>query len=711
MYEKLLFSRWRRLPLVLQAEVTECSLACLAMISGYYGGRESLGSLRDRYPASPSGTNLAAVMQVAEKLGLATRAVRIELDQLALLRLPCILHWDLNHFVVLKRVGKHHIDIHDPASGLRRIALSEVSSSLTGVALEVWANEQLTPGSSKGGSLFRSLVNDAPGIRSMLLTSLGMAFVIEALMLASPWFLQFVIDFDGAGANVELLAKLAIGFGFIVLLQQCLTAVRGWLILKTSAALNMEWRSNIFRHLLQLPATYFERRHFGDVVSRFGAVDEIQKAVTVSLVEAVLDGAMALLTLAAMFACGGALAWIALGAAGIYTGIRAATNARLSRAAAEEVVHAAHQHSNFLETIRAARTVKLFQREQQRRGAWATHFARQLNARLDIAQIQLSARLSSGILIGLGSVATVWAGATGNAGESISAGALVTLIAYKMQFDNRITALVDKMADMRLLRVHFDRVSDIVDAQPEPDARAQVQGVASTSVVLRNVRFRYHASLPFVLDGVTLDVRQGECVAVVGPSGCGKSTLLGLIAGLHAPESGTVEIGGVDATQLGNAQRRSLIGTVFQEDHLFEGSIAENISCFDDATDMAWVEEVARMASVHEDIQAMPMRYRSRVGDMGSALSGGQKQRILLARALYKRPGILLLDEATSHLDARRESAVNKAVRDLAITRIIVAHRRETIASADRVIAIAGGRIALDGPAAVETPCGVGERG
>jgi ATP-binding cassette subfamily B protein RaxB len=213
------------------------------------------------------------------------------------------------------------------------------------------------------------------------------------------------------------------------------------------------------------------------------------------------------------------------------------------------------------------------------------------------------------------------------------------------------------------------------------------------AIEAKGLAFRYAESEPLVLSDVNLRIEPGESVAIVGPSGCGKTTLVKLLLGLLQPTEGVIEIGGVALPRVGLERYRTAVASVMQDDQLFAGSIAENVCFFDPQPDHSRVERCARLAAVHDDILAMPMRYNTLVGDMGTVLSGGQKQRILLARALYREPSILVLDEATSHLDVARERTVNEAVRGLKLTRIIVAHRPETIASADRTIVLAGGRI------------------
>jgi ATP-binding cassette subfamily B protein RaxB len=273
---------------------------------------------------------------------------------------------------------------------------------------------------------------------------------------------------------------------------------------------------------------------------------------------------------------------------------------------------------------------------------------------------------------------------------------LFAFMSYKDQFSARVAGLIDKMIDLRMLNLQGERLADIVLTPPEQAAQDAAPQAMDASLEVRELSFRYSDMEPFVLLNCSFSVAPGESVAIVGASGGGKTTLVKLMLGLLAPTDGKIFAGGLDIQKLGIDRYRKLVGTVMQDDQLFAGSIADNICFFDPSPDQSAIEHFARMAAVHDDIAAMPMGYNTLIGDMGAALSGGQKQRILLARALYKRPRILFLDEATSALDVQKEKAVNDAIRSLKLTRIIIAHRPETIASAERVIVLQGGKVAQD---------------
>lgn len=350
------------------------------------------------------------------------------------------------------------------------------------------------------------------------------------------------------------------------------------------------------------------------------------------------------------------------------------------------------------------KTIKLFNRQTERRSSWLTLLVEQINASLHVQKLQLLYQQLNGLLFGLEGLVIIWLGARLVMDGEFTVGVLMAFNAYKGQFDSRVGSLIDKFFEVKMLQLQGERLSDIVFAKGEADAGGRhVPGETENlcaSIEAENLVFRYAEGEPTVLDGVSLKIEPGESVALIGASGCGKTTLVNVLLGILEPTGGKIRIGGVDVERLGLDRLRSLVGTVLQDDVLFAGSIADNISFFDPDADPKWVAECAQLAAVHADIVAMPMGYNTLVGDMGTVLSGGQKQRVLLARALYKRPKILVLDEATSHLDLQRERQVNAAVSALKMTRVIVAHRPETIASASRVIMLDAGKVALDKPTA-----------
>jgi ATP-binding cassette, subfamily B, bacterial CvaB/MchF/RaxB len=687
----------RRVPVVLQAEAAECTLACLAMVAASHGHRIDLPTLRQRFSLSLKGLNLLDLVRMAEGLKLHARALRAEIEDLAQLEHPCVLHWDLNHFVVLVGVRRGVATVHDPARGVRRMRLAELSQHFTGVALELTPAADFTPRVEKQRLSIRALLGPVRGLKRSLLQIFLLALGLEVFVLGSPFLLQWVVDDVVVGADRDLLVTLGIGFGLLVLLQAGTAALRSWAVLHLSASLNLQWLGNVFAHLMRLPVAWFERRHAGDVWSRFTAVQQIQKTLTTHFVEALLDGLLVVATLAMMAFYSATLTAIALAAVAGYALLRWAFFRPLRDATEETLAHEAQQASHFLESLRAVQAIKLFNRQADRQARFMNRVVDAMNAGIATRKLELLFAVSHRLLFGLERVAVVWVGALLVMDQRFSVGMLFAFVAFKEQFAQRLSALIDKSVELRMLRLQGERLADIVLSPPEQEGLSRPGAAApEASLELRGVSFRYADSEPDILHHVSLAIEPGESVAIVGPSGCGKTTLLKLMLGIHAPRAGEVRIGGRALADVGLATWRSMVGTVMQDDALLAGSVADNISFFDAAPDWDWLVECARLAAVHDEIEAMPMGYHTLVGDMGGSLSGGQKQRLLLARALYKRPRILLLDEATSALDVDRERLVNQQIRKLALTRVIVAHRPETIASASRVVVLHDGRVTQD---------------
>lgn len=691
----LRFSGRKQVPLLQQTEAAECGLACLAMVATYHGFDTDLPSLRRRFAVSAQGMTLAQLMEFSGRMDLCARPLRVELEALNQLTLPAILHWDFNHFVVLVKVSAKGLVLHDPAKGRVELNLADASPHFTGVALELTPAPAFKPQVQKQRVRIRDLLGTLPGMRGAVLQILLLALVLEVFALLLPWFSQLVLDDVVVAGDTDLLQLLGIGFGLLVLFRVVVEGLRGWILMVLGSSLNLQLLTRLFRHLLQLPYVFFERRHLGDLVSRFESMNVIQRTLTGSLLEAMIDGLMAISTGVMLLVYSPSLAAIVALAALLYLGLRLMLFAPLRQATDDRIQRAARQQSNLLETVRGIQSLKLFNREQQRRAQFQNLAVDHCNADVRLQKLHILYRLGNGLVFGLEHILVIGLGAALILQREFSVGMLVAFLAYKDQFSNRVINLIEKSIELRMLGLHAERVADIALADVEPDSAVRDERLRpppAASLQVSDLSFAYGDGQPPVLHNLNLEIREGESVAIVGPSGCGKTTLLKLLLGLLQPDSGSIRVGGVDLAQLGRAHYRAMVGSVLQEDQLFAGSIADNICFFDPQPDWSRLQQCAQMAFVHADILALPMAYNSLIGDMGGALSGGQKQRILLARALYKQPRFLFLDEATSHLDVSREKQVNEAIRQLNLTRIIIAHRPETIASADRVIQLQPGR-------------------
>jgi len=692
-------TRLRRIHL--QSEAAECGLACLAMIADHHGLRVELRDLRQRFSVSLKGATLAQLMRHASALGLAPRALRCEPSDFARLKLPCVVHWNLNHFVVLEAAGPRSITIVDPTTGRRRVGAAEAGRAFSGVALELTPTPGFVAEDARRRLRLSSLTGRVIGLRRALAHVVLMAAALECVALIAPVVTQFVVDGALVSGDRDLLRLCVLGGIALAAVDFVLRMTRGWIALRVNQELALQWTANLFTHLMRLPLAFFERRHLGDITSRFASLATIRSTLTTGTVSAVTDGVMAVATLALMLVYSVRLALVAIAAIALYAGLRTVAYPVFHRATEERLVFAARETSYFLESIRAVLALRLRGRTAERIARWQNLMVDVQNRETATQRLALWFASSSTMLMTVEGLVLLFVGGGAVLDRVMSLGMLLAFLAYRVQFGERAARLVDVAVDLRMLGLHASRIADIALEPPEADAVLELDPACLVPrLEARGVSFRYADGEPWVLRDLSLVVEAGESIAIVGASGCGKTTLVKLMLGLHAPAEGEVRIGTHDRSwsirRLGPASHRGLVGTVMQDDALLSGSLAENIACFDPQPDAAAIEEAARLAAVHDDIVAMPMGYQTLIGDLGASLSGGQKQRVLLARALYDRPRILVLDEATSHLDLDHERRVNAAIRALPLTRITIAHRPETIAAADRVVVLEGGRIVRD---------------
>lgn len=687
----LLDLRWqRRVPVIHQTETAECGLACLAMICGHFGKNIDLIYLRRKFNLSARGATLAGINGIAEQLGMATRALSLELDELRVLKTPCILHWDFSHFVVLVSVKRNRYVLHDPARGIRYISREEMSRYFTGVALEVWPGSEFQSETLQTRISLRSLINSIYGIKRTLAKIFCLSVVIEAINLLMPVGTQLVMDHAIPAGDRGLLTLISAALMFFILLKAATSTLRAWSSLVMSTLINVQWQSGLFDHLLRLPLAFFERRKLGDIQSRFDSLDTLRATFTTSVIGFIMDSIMVVGVFVMMLLYGGYLTWIVLCFTTIYIFIRLVTYGNYRQISEECLVREARAASYFMETLYGIATVKIQGMVGIRGAHWLNMKIDAINSGIKLTRMDLLFGGINTFVTACDQIVILWLGAGLVIDNQMTIGMFVAFSSFRGQFSERVASLTSFLLQLRIMSLHNERIADIALHEKE-EKKPEIEIVAHMgpiSLETNGLSYRYDSQSAPIFSALSLSVAPGESVAITGASGAGKTTLMKVLCGLFEPDSGRVLINGIDIRQIGINNYHRMIACVMQDDRLFSGSIRENICGFAEEMDEEWMVECARASHIHDVIMNMPMGYETLIGELGEGLSGGQKQRIFIARALYQKPGILFMDEATSALDSESEHFVNVAIKNMNITRVIIAHRETTLRTVDRVISI-----------------------
>lgn len=635
----LLDLRWqRRVPVIHQTETAECGLACLAMICGHFGKNIDLIYLRRKFNLSARGATLAGINGIAEQLGMATRALSLELDELRVLKTPCILHWDFSHFVVLVSVKRNRYVLHDPARGIRYISREEMSRYFTGVALEVWPGSEFQSETLQTRISLRSLINSIYGIKRTLAKIFCLSVVIEAINLLMPVGTQLVMDHAIPAGDRGLLTLISAALMFFILLKAATSTLRAWSSLVMSTLINVQWQSGLFDHLLRLPLAFFERRKLGDIQSRFDSLDTLRATFTTSVIGFIMDSIMVVGVCVMMLLYGGYLTWIVLCFTTIYIFIRLVTYGNYRQISEECLVREARAASYFMETLYGIATVKIQGMVGIRGAHWLNMKIDAINSGIKLTRMDLLFGGINTFVTACDQIVILWLGAGLVIDNQMTIGMFVAFSSFRGQFSERVASLTSFLLQLRIMSLHNERIADIALHEKE-EKKPEIEIVADMgpiSLETNGLSYRYDSQSAPIFSALSLSVAPGESVAITGASGAGKTTLMKVLCGLFEPDSGRVLINGIDIRQIGINNYHRMIACVMQDDRLFSGSIRENICGFAEEMDEEWMVECARASHIHDVIMNMPMGYETLIGELGEGLSGGQKQRIFIARALYR---------------------------------------------------------------------------
>ena len=685
----------KRVAFLAQMEVTECGSAALAMILASHGHHAPLSEVRKACGISRDGASALAIVTAARAYGLEAHGVRVELDQLAQLWLPAILHWDFDHFVVLERTGRTGATLVDPACGRRRVSLEELGRRFTGAALvfRPTAALQRRPRTRPSLANYREVfLGNLPAHLQLLLATLG----LEGVGLAFPVANQLLLDRVVVPRQEPWLWGLALGLGSAVVAGAVLGLVRSWVVLGLQLELNFALMGRFLGHLLCLPLGFFLQRDPGDLVARAQSNSELQHLLSTGAVTALLDGFLLLGYATLMVAYHPGLAALVIAVNLLEAGMLALLWDRNRQLVASGLAAAGREAAALLEALSGLEATKASGAESRMVQRWAHRMQERVNHSLERQRLAQGSGAFLALFQGLTALLVFAVGGQEVLEQRMTFGTFVAFLTLQGLFTAPLGSLRDAFLRLQFLGAHLRRLDDVLETPVEPSG-SEDPGRLQGAIELREVTFRYGPAGNPVLDGLSVRIAAGEKVALVGPTGAGKSTLARLLLGLHLPDQGSLSFDGRDLRQLDLGKVRKQMGVVLQETFLFDDTVRANLTLQDEDLPEERLLWAARMACVADVIEGLPLGFAARVGENGSLLSGGQRQRLSLAMALAHGPAILLLDEATSALDLATEARVHANLAQLGCTRIVIAHRLATVKDADRILVLQEGRIVQEG--------------
>nr|WP_245940161.1 peptidase domain-containing ABC transporter [Stenomitos frigidus] len=691
---------WQNYPFIAQQSSSDCGVACLAMISQYWGKRFSLNRLRNLASVGRSGASLKNLAAAAEDLGFQSRPVRASLGRLANQSHPWIAHWQSDHYVVVYRVNGDRVLLADPAVGKQSLSRHDFQANWTGYALLADPTERLQEAEDDKLSLKRFWGAFLP-YRSILAQIIFASLLLQVFGLVTPLFTQIILDKVVVQKSTATLNVFAIGLLLFGIWRIGLTAVRQYLLDYFANRMDLSFIGGFINHALRLPLQFFESRQVGDIITRVQENQKIQLFLTRQAVSAWLDALSAVVYIGLMAYYNWRLTLLVLLLLPPIVGLTVFASPFLRAISRAIFKEAAAQNSALVEMFSGVATVKAAAAEREIRWLWEDRFTRQLNEQFRGQKLANGLQVSSGLINTLGSTVLLWYGATLVIQDQLTIGQFV---AFNMLIGNVIgpvLSLVNLWDEFQEVLVSVERLNDVFEAKPEESSQLPMLVLPKLKGEIRfeNVTFRYQEDDNNVLQNISFEAHPGETIALVGRSGSGKSTLVKLMQGLYQPVSGRVWVDGHDIHHVSPASLRSQLGVVPQECFLFSGTILENITLFRSKFTLEDAIKVAKLAEAHAFIEHLPLGYNTKVGERGTNLSGGQRQRLAIARALLGDPPILILDEATSSLDTESErrfqTNLTRLTRDR--TTFIIAHRLSTVCHANTILVLDRGHLAEQG--------------
>jgi len=680
----------RRVPFVPQMEVADCGAACLAMVLAAHGHHAPLGEIRVACGLARGGATARRIVDAARAYGLEADAFRLEPEDLGDLVGPAILHWDMNHFVVLERVRGAGAVIVDPAIGRLTVTQEQLHRRFTGIALTFRSGATFTTRRASRRRLAPHLGSLRKQVAPIAQLA-GFALMLQLLAASAPLLNQVLIDRAFGGGEEQWLAIVALTLLVAIALRATIGIARGWTLAVLHARIGTSVMTGTIERLVALPLAYFSQRRPGDLFQRLQSTTAIAALFTTAMMSALLDSLLLVTYAVVMVVYGPRLAAIVITLAAARVVTMVAFRSRSRQSMRGELAALGRETSLVLECVDGLESIRACSAERVIAERWTSRMTERMNRALERRRIEITAEAVTRLLGGAAIAIVIFAGGGEVLAQRWTIGMFSSFLMLQALFVAPLESLVTTFGRWQYADNHLARIEEITTAEPERQGGARV--TLRGGISLEGVSFRHSSASPFVFRNVSLEVEPGQKVGIIGPSGAGKTTLAYLIAGLESPTEGTIRFDGVPLDELDLQHVRRQIGVVMQDAHLFHDSVSANITLHDSSVPREDVEAAARRACIDDVIEALPDGYATAIGDGGIALSGGERQRLALAAVLVRKPQIVVLDEATSALDAQTEQRVQANLATLGATQIVIAHRLTTVADADVIFAVEEGGV------------------
>lgn len=706
---------FKKFPHYKQADLKDCGPTCLKIIARHYKKSIDIQRLRKLTETVRTGSNLLGVSNAAEAIGFRSLGVKINTPKLEDAPLPCILHWNGNHYVVLYQVKKQVYFISDPAHGLLKynqrefldqwIGPDSTDSTEEGIALlleptpTLYEDDQIEDEQKVFG--FPMLSRYVFKYKKYLWQLVIGLVAVSILQLIFPFLTQSIVDIGIKNQDVQfiylvLFAQLALFIG-----RTAIQVIRSWILLHISTRINISLVSDFFIKLMNLPIAFFDSRVTGDILQRINDHRRIERILTTSSLDVLFSMVNLVIFSIVLLYYNVGIFWVfAIGSFLYFLWIVIFLKKRKDLDY-KRFAQVSQEQSKVIEIINGMQDIKLHNAEKRKRWNWEFTQARLYKVAVDGLALEQYQSVGSGFLNELKNIIITVLSATLVVSGDITLGMMLAISYIVGQLNAPITQLIGFIKEWQDAKISLERLGEIHNKEDEErDPTQKIKDYSpDDAILLEDVSFRYKGSEQLVLKNLDLQIPANKVTAIVGVSGSGKTTLMKMLLKFYDPIKGTIKIGQHNLKNISECAWRESCGVVMQEGYIFNDSIAHNIALGDDYIDKKKLAHAIEVANIKEYIESLPLSYNTQIGMEGIGLSTGQKQRLLIARAVYKNPDFLFFDEATSALDANNEKVIMNKLNTFFKKRtvLVIAHRLSTVKNADQIVVLDKGKIIEQG--------------